>query len=79
VVLTTDPLTGAATSAHSAGTLADHKQQLAQAIDANTTAFNANLRGERSDLLTNSLPCSVRVLLGALIVSTILFMITREI
>lgn len=30
-------------------------------------------------MLTNSLPGSVRVLLGALIVSAILFMITREI
>jgi acyl-CoA synthetase (AMP-forming)/AMP-acid ligase II len=60
-----------------AGSLADHKQQLAQAIDAHTTAFNANLRGERSAMLTNSLPGSVRVLLGALIVSAILFMITQ--
>lgn len=30
-------------------------------------------------MLTNSLPGTVRVLLGALIVSAILFMITREI
>jgi hypothetical protein len=62
-----------------AGSLADHKQQLAKAIDANWANLSANLRGERSSMLRNSIPGSVRVLLGALITAAILFMITREI
>ena len=62
-----------------AGSLADHKQQLAKAIEANGEAFNANISAERSAMLTNSIPGTVRVVLGALIVSAILFTITRQI
>jgi hypothetical protein len=62
-----------------AGSLADHKQQLAQAIAANGANLSANLSAERNAMLANSLPGSLRVVLGALIVSGILFTITRQI
>lgn len=62
----------------SAGSLADHKQQLAKAIDANGAAFSANLSSERSAMLSNSIPGTLRVLLGALIVSALLFTITGQ-
>ena len=59
-----------------AGSLAEHKQQLAQAIDANGASFSTNLSSERSAMLPNSIPGTLRVLLGALIVSAILFTMT---
>ena len=61
-----------------AGSLADHKQQLSQAIEANGAAFSTNLSTERTEMLKNSIPGTLRVLLGALIVSAILFTITRQ-
>jgi hypothetical protein len=61
-----------------AGSLADHKQQLTKAIDANGAVFSASLRRERSAMLRNSIPGTLRVLLGALIVGAILFTITGQ-
>jgi hypothetical protein len=56
-------------AAITAGSLADHKQQLAKAIDANGASFSTNLSSERSAILRNSIPGTLRVLLGALIVT----------
>jgi hypothetical protein len=64
--------------AFSSPSLADHKQQLTQALAANGAAFNTNLRSERSAMLANSIPGTLRVLLGSLIVGAILFTITRQ-
>lgn len=61
-----------------AGSLADHKQQLAKAIDANGAAFSANLSKDRFAMLSISIPGTLRVLLGALIVSAILFTISAQ-
>ena len=61
-----------------AGSLADHKQQLAKAIEANGAACSTNLSAERTEMLKNSIPGTLRVLLGALIVSAIFFTITRQ-
>jgi len=60
------------------GSLADHKQQLAQAIEANGAALSNNPSAERTEMLKDSIPGTLRVLLGALIVSAILFTITRQ-
>ena len=65
-------------AAITAGSLADHKQQLAKAIDANGASFSTNLSSERSAMLRNSIPGTLRVLLGALIVSAILFTMTGQ-
>ena len=46
----------------SAGSLADHKQQLAKAIDSNGAAFSANLSSERSAMLRNSIPGTLRLI-----------------
>jgi hypothetical protein len=62
----------------SSGSLAQSKLELAQAIEVNGAAFSSKLRSERSALLTNSIPGTLRVLLGALIVSAILFTITLQ-
>jgi len=42
------------------GSLADHKQQLAKAIDANGASFSINLGSERSAMLRNSIPGTLR-------------------
>jgi len=65
-------------AAITAGSLADHKPQLAKAIDANGASFSTNLSSERSAMLGNSIPGTLRVLLGALIVSAILFTMTGQ-
>jgi len=51
-------------AAITAGSLADHKQQLAKAIDANGASFSTNLSSERSAMLRNSIPWTLRVLKG---------------
>jgi hypothetical protein len=65
-------------AAITAGSLADHKQQLAKAIDANGASFSTNLSSEDSAMLRNSIPGTLRVLLGALIVGAILFTMTGQ-
>jgi hypothetical protein len=57
-------LTSFTLAAITAGSLADHKQQLAKAIDANGASFSTNLSSERSAMLRNSIPWTLRVLKG---------------
>ena len=62
-----------------AGSLADRKQQLSEAIAINTSRFSSSLRDQRAESLRTSLPGTLRVLVGAAIVSAFLFLITRRI
>ena len=41
------------------------------------TSWNSDLRSERAAMLRNSLPGSLRVLIGAVIVSALLFTLRR--
>ena len=59
------------------GSLAQQKTQLTEALDLNRSGLQTNLNRQRTDTLVNSLPGTLRVLLGALIVSTFLFSIRR--
>ena len=61
-----------------AGSLAERKQQLSEAIAINTSRFSSSLRDQRAETLRTSLPGSLRVLVGAAIVSAFLLMITRR-
>ncbi len=62
-----------------AGSLADHKQQLSEAIAINTSRISSSLRDQRAETLRNTLSGPLRVLVGEAIVSAFLFMITRRI
>ena len=62
-----------------AGSLAERKQQLSEAIAINTSRISSSLRDQRAETLRTSLPGSLRVLVGAAIVSAFLFLITRQI
>ena len=53
--------------------LADQKQQLSEATSGALTTLKANLRDERTSMLRNSFPGSLRGLIGAAIVSAFLF------
>jgi hypothetical protein len=53
------------------------KQRLSEATQGALTSFNTNLRNERTELLRNSLPGSLRVLIGAAILSSFLWTITK--
>lgn len=57
--------------------LADQKQQLSEATQGVLTTWKSNLRSERAAMLRNSLPDSLRVLIGATIVSALLFALRR--
>ena len=61
------------------GSLAERKQQLSEAITINTSRISSSLRDQRAETLRTSLPGSLRVLVGAAIVSAFLFMLTRQI
>ncbi|MCX5958726.1 MAG: hypothetical protein NT053_02395 [Cyanobacteria bacterium] len=61
------------------GSLAERKQQLSEAIAINTSRISSSLRDQRAETLRNSLPGSLRVLVGAAIVSAFLFMLRRQI
>ena len=61
------------------GSLAERKQQLSEAIAINTSRISSSLRDQRAETLRTSLPGSLRVLLGAAIVSAFLFMLRRQI
>jgi hypothetical protein len=61
------------------GSLAERKQQLSEAIAINTSRISSSLRDQRAETLRTSLPGSLRVLLGAAIVSAFLFMLMRQI
>lgn len=56
-----------------AGSLADQKQRLSEATNGVLTTWKRDLRSERAAMLRNSLPGSLRVLIGAAIVSALLF------
>jgi len=62
-----------------AGSLAERKQQLSEAIAINTSRISSSLRDQRAETLRTSLPGTLRVLVGAAIVSAFLFLITRQI
>lgn len=53
------------------------KQRLSEATDGALATLSANLRDERANLLRNALPGSLRVLIGATLLSTFLWMTTR--
>ena len=61
-----------------AGSLAERKQQLSEAIAINTSRISSSLRDQRAETLRTSLPGTLRVLVGAAIVSAFLLMITRR-
>jgi hypothetical protein len=61
------------------GSLAERKQQLSEAIAINTSRSSSSLRDQRAETLRTSLPGSLRVLVGAAIVSAFLFMLRRQI
>ena len=61
-----------------AGSLAERKQQLSEAIAINTSRISSSLRDQRAETLRTSLPGTLRVLFGAAIVSAFLFLITRR-
>lgn len=58
--------------------LADEKQQLSEAIAINISRFQSNLRTQRAAMLRNSIPGTLRGLIGAAIVSTFLFLLRKE-
>lgn len=61
------------------GSLTERKQQLSEAIAINTSRFSSSLRDQRAETLRTSLTGTLRVLVGAAIVSAFLFLITRRI
>jgi hypothetical protein len=61
------------------GSLAERKQQLSEAIAINTSRISSSLRDQRAETLRTSLPGTLRVLLGAAIVSAFLFMLRGQI
>lgn len=61
------------------GFLAERKQQLSEAIAINTSRISSSLRDQRAETLRTSLPGTLRVLVGAAIVSAFLFMLRRQI
>jgi len=61
------------------GSLAERKQQLSEAIAINTSSISGSLRDQRAETLRTSLPGTLRVLVGAAIVSAFLFMLRGQI
>jgi len=62
-----------------AGALPDQKQQISDAIAIQASRLSSTLREQRATMLRNSLPGSLRVLLGAVIVSAFLFLLRSQI
>ena len=62
-----------------AGSLADQKQQMSEAIAIQASRLSSELREQRSTLLRSSLPGTLRVFFGAAIVSAFLFLLRRKI
>jgi len=60
------------------GSLAQQKTQLTEALDQSRSGLQANLNRQRNATLVNSLPGTLRVLLGATIVAAFLFTIRRH-
>lgn len=62
-----------------AGSLADQKQQLSDALAINTSRLSSTLCEQRATMLRSSLPGSLRVFFGAAIVSAFLFLLRSQI
>jgi len=60
------------------GSIAQQKAQLTEALDLRRSGLQTNLNRQRTDTLVNSLPGTLRVLLGATIVAAFLFTIRRH-
>jgi hypothetical protein len=57
------------------GSIAQQKAQLTEALDLSRSRLEANLSRQRTSTVVNSLPGTLRVLLGAIIVAAFLFTI----
>jgi hypothetical protein len=60
------------------GSIAQQKAQLTEALDLNRSRLQANLNRQRTSTVVNSIPGTLRVLLGAAIVSAFLLTIRRH-
>jgi hypothetical protein len=60
------------------GPLPQQKAQLSEALDLSLSRLRANLSGQRTATLVTSMPGTLRVLIGAAIVSAFLFTIRRH-
>ncbi len=60
------------------GSIAQQKTQLTEALDLSRSRLEANLSRQRTSTVVNSLPGTLRVLLGATIVAAFLFTIRRQ-
>jgi hypothetical protein len=60
------------------GSLAQQKAQLSESLDLNRSGLQTNLNRQRTSTVVNSLPGTLRVLLGASIVAAFLFTIKRH-
>jgi hypothetical protein len=60
------------------GSIAQQKAQLTEALDLNRSRLQANLSRQRTSTMVNSIPGTLRVLLGATIVSAFLRTIRRH-
>lgn len=60
------------------GPLPQQKVQLSEALDLSLSRLRANLSGQRTATLVTSLPGTLRVLIGAAVVSAFLFTIRRH-
>lgn len=60
------------------GSIAQQKAQLTEALDLRRSGLQTKLNRQRTDTLVNSLPGTLRVLLGATIVAAFLFTIRRH-
>jgi len=60
------------------GSIAQQKAQLTEALDLSRSRLEANLNRQRTSTVVNSLPGTLRVLLGATIVAAFLFTIRRH-
>jgi len=59
------------------GPLPQQKQQLSEAVALDSRRLHSTLTERRNTLLVSTLPGSLRVLIGAVIVSTVLFSLRR--
>ena len=60
------------------GSIAQQKAQLTEALDLSRSRLEANLSRQRTSAVANSIPGTLRVLLGAAIVAALLFTIRRH-
>jgi hypothetical protein len=60
------------------GSIAQQKAQLTEALDLNLSRLQANLSSQRTSIVVNSIPATLRLLLGATIVSAFLLTIRRH-